>query len=365
MRPSALVALLTLLVLPLALAGATSARPADPTYLALAQKGVADAKTFWWDAKRGWYDDTIQDPSPMPLARLWSAYPLFEALDGIAVASPTAANRAAVRAFAKGAERYWNPDVGGYAYYPGERGPNKMTFFDDNGWWGLAFMDAWRATHDRRDIVDAARAFRFIYGKGWDGRGVWWDTRHHKRTSEPLAAGILLGVELYEATHEDGYLRSAKTMLAWADAHSWNAARRLYQRNATDDTVMDYVEGMMAAAHAELCTATGVRADCAKAEALGRASLAAFPSPLDWGPQYDTIYLRWMLDVYAITHDRAWLQLAEQNAERAQAKADDGRGLYLLGWDGASPYDHGAQANMLELQGATTSLFAWVAASGG
>jgi len=78
----------------------------------------------------------------MPLARLWSAYPLFEALDGAAVAQPTPANVQAVRAFARGAEAYWNPVVHGYAYYPGTSGPDKLTFFDDNGWWGLAFLDA-------------------------------------------------------------------------------------------------------------------------------------------------------------------------------------------------------------------------------
>jgi uncharacterized protein YyaL (SSP411 family) len=353
-------------LLPLALLSLVLAVPASSTastqYFSLARQGVAAARTYWWDPSRGWYLDTIRDPEPMPLARLWSAYPLFEAVDAVAVASPTAANKAAVRAFVAGAERYWNPDVGGYAYYPGERGPRKLTFFDDNGWWGLAFMDAWRATHDHRDVVDAARAFRFIYGQGWDGHGVWWDTRHHKRTAEPLAAGILLGVELYEATHQRGYLTAAKTLLAWADAHSWNAQRHLYQRNAADGTVMDYVEGMMAAAHAELCKATRMTSYCAKAEALGRASLAAFPSPLDWGPQYDTIYLRWMLDVYEVTHDRTWLQLAQQNAAQALQKADDGRRLYVLGWDGAPATQHQAQPNMLELHAATTSLFAWIAA---
>jgi uncharacterized protein YyaL (SSP411 family) len=357
--------LISLAALALALTGisgsAATASRSSTQYLSLAQQGVAAAHTYWWSSSRGWYLDTIDDSSPMPLARLWSAYPMFEAVDAVAVAQPTAANKAAVRAFVAGAERYWNPDVGGYAYYPGERGPNKMTFFDDNGWWGLAFMDAYRATHDHRDVVDAARAFRFIYGQGWDGHGVWWDTRHHKRTSEPLAAGILLGVQLYEATHRSGYLTAAKKMLAWANAHSWNKQRGLYQRNATDGTVMDYVEGIMAAANAELCQATKVQGYCAKAEAVGKASLAAFPSPLDWGPQYDTIYLRWMLDVYSITHDTTWLTLAQQNANRAAASAADSRHLYVLGWDGRSPYEHQAQPNMLELHAATTSLFGWLA----
>ncbi len=56
--------------------------------------------------------------------------------------------RAAVEAFAKGAERYWDAALKpypGFAPYPGDRGKT-TAWFDDNGWWGLAFLDAYRAT---------------------------------------------------------------------------------------------------------------------------------------------------------------------------------------------------------------------------
>ena len=62
-------------------------------------------------------------------------------------------------------------------------------------------------------------------------------------------------MQLYEATHQQAYLRTARKYIAWADAHSWNAARGLYQRNEHDDTVLNYVEGMMIGAHAVLCRA--------------------------------------------------------------------------------------------------------------
>ena len=39
-----------------------------------------------------------------PLATIWDSTPLFETLDAIDIAAPSASHRAAVEAFAKGAE---------------------------------------------------------------------------------------------------------------------------------------------------------------------------------------------------------------------------------------------------------------------
>ena len=44
----------------------------------------------------------------------------------------------------------------------------------------------------------------------------------------------------------------AKKYLAWANAHTVDKKTGLYGRNASDKTVMNYVEGMMVAAHAEV-----------------------------------------------------------------------------------------------------------------
>ena len=99
------------------------------------------------------YNDRIDDTDRLPLATLWSAYPLFEATNGVAIAHPTAANKAAVNAFAAKAAKYWDPDIqatGGFAYYYTARGAWNA-YFDDNGWWGVAFLDAYRATGNKAE----------------------------------------------------------------------------------------------------------------------------------------------------------------------------------------------------------------------
>ena len=334
-------------------------------YLREAEQGVAQIRKHWWDAKLGWFDKYQSIPGPQPLATLWDAFPLFEAVDAIAIADPTAANRAAVEDFGIGAEeRYWNPDlqpVGGYAWYPGQRGSLTSTFFDDNGWLGVAFLDAYDATGDRRFLRDAMRAFRFIVIVGWAtnaGGGVWWDTAHHHKTAEPLAAAALIGAEIYEKTHIRWYLLETNKLIAWADLHSWNSARGLYARSDVSDTVMNYVEGMMIGAQVTLCRATGDQSHCTRAEQLAEAAMVAFPPEYHWVPETDAIYLRWMLDLYANDHDLRWYTLADQNAQQALANAKDDAGLFTKRWDGGY-----ASAGRLLTVSATINLFAWIVAA--
>jgi len=325
-------------------------------YLRLAQRGVAQARAEWWNPRLRWYDDRLSIPGKP--AYLWTAFPLFETVNAIAIASPTARNRAAVAAFAAGAERYWNPAVGGYAYLRGTNRRSVRTYFDDNGWWAIAFVDAFRATGNRRYLADSARAFRFILREGWDHRsgGTWWDTAHGHKTSEPLAAAAYAGAVLYSETRNPYYLRSVQRLIAWADARSWNRARGLYGRSDTDGTVMDYVEGMMIGAHLQLCKTLRRASHCRKAEALAAASARAFPAAASWSPTADAIYFRFLLDLHRHNRDPRWYELAAANARRALANARDARGLYLRGWDGKR-----VEGGFLRMHAGTSSLFAWLA----
>jgi hypothetical protein len=337
--------------------------PRQLGFLQAAEAGVAQAHAYWWDARRGWYDERL-DPTwqpNRPLVRLWSAYPLFEALNAIAIAAPTPAHRAAVRAFAAKAEQYWNPYVepsGAYAYYIHTVIGSADTFFDDNGWWGIAFLDAYRATRDRRYLLDAEKALGFIMNTGWDqaSGGTWWETFHRHKTSEPLAAAAYVAAGLYLATGERKYLAQADSLMSWADVHSWNAARGLYARSAGDPTVLNYVEGMMIGARLELCQIPGREDECLAAERLARAAVVAFPG--DWEPAPDVIYLRFLLDLYRQDGNRRWYDLVAAQALRAERTSRVRGGLYLNRWDGSF-----ARGHLLRFHAATTSLFAWLGAT--
>jgi hypothetical protein len=353
------------LAVPTAQARATSPQAHTASfYLSTAQKGLSDVRAHWWNANQQWYNDTYNaQPPSMPLARLWSAYPLFETYVGIAAAQPTAANKSALASFAaKAATLYWNPNtkpVGGYTWYPNQHWQGATLYYDDSGWWGLSFMDAYSVLHNPAYLNDAGRAMRLIVAAAWDPKtgGTWWDSVHHHKTIEPLAAAVMIGTRLYTLDNDKWALGWAQKLLAWANAHSFNAKQGLYQRSATDSTVMDYVQGLMATANWELCQALKKQAYCTKAKQVANASMATFGQNLEWAPMYDVVYLQWMLEYYKETGDARFYNLAAHSADRAQQNALNESGYYLNNWDGKPLADGlGEEASNLEL-------FAWLAAS--
>jgi glycosyl hydrolase family 76 len=342
-------------------AGHTAAASTPAQYGQLADAGLR-ATARWRNRRLGWWNDRLNDHARYPLATIWSAVPLWEALVARDQATHSPAASAALRSFARGAERYWDPAMHGYGPYPGDRNRERV-WFDDNGWWGLGFADTYTATGDRRYLRDAERAFRFVASQGWapDG-GLWWNTSHPYKSGEALASNSLLGALIYQATRDPYYLTQVQKFIAWADAHLTDGASGLYEKSDLDPTPMPYVEGPMIAAHEVLCRATGDQSLCTRAEDLARRAQRRFASGLNMGPQYDAIYLHWMLYLWSQDRDPQWWQLAERNAERARDAAGAGGGLYPLAWDGGSMASHQAGPGLLRTQAATVELFAWLSA---
>ncbi len=356
----------------LAPAGADASSPvagmsaAQSRYLALATDGVKRAERRWADPRRGWYDARLGDRERYPLATIWDAVPLFQSIDAIAIADPTPATRLAVERFGRGAERYLNRGLrplAGYSPYPGDREPGTQTWFDDNGWWGLAFINAYRASGDRRFLTDAERALRYIAAAGWDTRsgGIWWNTTHPYKAGEAIASATLLATLLYAQTRSAPALALARRFLAWADTAGFSRGDGLYAASNLDATPIDYIQGPLIYAQEELCTLTSQQPACERGEQLKRTALARFGQVLDFSPQYDAIYVQWMLALYSLDRDPALYRLAASNAARALARSRNGEGLYLRSWGGRTLAPQYAAPGMLQTQAATTSVFAWLA----
>jgi len=195
---------------------------ASRSYLALAEAGI-EKTSEWWDGSADWFYEQLGSNANRAQATLWDSNGMFEALDEIAIADPTAKTKAAVETFARGEQRYWNPNlkpVPGYSPKVGEQSSSQATWYDDNAWIGIAFLDAYRATGDHADIASAERAFAFIAAGGWDaeqGGGMWWSTEHQWLSGEALAAASALAARLYQTTDQAEYLTDAETYIGWAN----------------------------------------------------------------------------------------------------------------------------------------------------
>jgi hypothetical protein len=292
---------------------------------------------------------------------------LFEALDGVAIADPTRANLRAVTAFARKAEKlYWNArlrPVPGFTSTPLWFGRYVPTWFDDNGWWALAFLDAYRATGNPHYVTVAERAMNLIERQGWDTRsgGIWWDTTHEWKAGESLATATLLAARLYQITHNARYLQDENTFVTWGQQGLWNATAGLYRRSNRSSVPMGYVQSPIAAADAIMCNVTNQLSYCTRSETLASATRDWFPPEADMGPQYDAEYLHWLLDLYGYDHLRDWYAIAYYNGQRAIQYGTDPDGLYAGAWDGGNITEHQADPSQLQVDGATLSLFAWLA----
>jgi hypothetical protein len=335
------------------------------SWLGLALAGIRQAGMF---RSRGWFCEYLHcTHGPYPLATIWGTVGLFEALDAIALADPSSENLQALNRFALRAERFWDPAVGGYAPYIGDRGSDVTVWFDDNGWLGLAFLNAWRATHNPGYLADAQRAFKFIFENGWDraGGGMWWNTTHPYHSGPALASDSLLGALLYEEDRESWQIEAVKEWVDWANENDNHDERQLYLEFPNQpQSVIDYVQAPLIYAQYLLCKDGFGQQYCTQAGRVAATMVERHATKegfrYNFGPQYDAIWLQWMMAYGEATGQTYWLHLAEVNGDAAAAHAKEG-GLYLGSWWGGPIRDPETHPLMLRTVGATTSLFAWLA----
>jgi hypothetical protein len=309
-----------------------------------------------------------------------------------------------------------------YAPYPKSYN-NPKTFFDDNAWWADAFMSAYFAmqrakntTLANRYLNDAERGFNFIFPNSWDTGdaggpdsvlstrgGMFWNTYHtipggHGRSGEALGASTQLAAELYQATGDRQYLQAAIKYITWANQNllKWDGS---YATQIPKEVTMPHDgEGSMIAAFTALCETPSSgpvpksaysflppnkthsnpsfrlpndpTSWCSWAEAVAHhTAFGADPGggvqdaflPLNEGPQWDAIYVRQLLSLYAFDHDATWYRVATETAQRITKNARTSNGQYLNTWSGSSRVP-GAATGEIRTHAASVSVLAALSA---
>ncbi len=105
-----------------------------------------------------------------------------------------------------------------------------------------------------------------------------------------------MGAQLLKLTGKPYYRTEVLKFLDWAET-DFLTEQHLYKRTESDPTPTPYIEGTLVEAHQVLCE-VGISDACERAAQLANASAERFSNRLNMGPQFDTIYLHWMLAIW-------------------------------------------------------------------
>ncbi len=284
---------------------------------------------------------------------LWPLCALFEAYQ--AGAALESGSRDMEQTF--GVIRKYNdlrPPAPGYASYPPELGGGDR-FYDDNQWIGITAMRQYETTKDPQWLKVATGIYRFMM-TGLDtvsGGGLYWQ-EGNKRTKNTCSngPGILLALQLYKATGDRTYLKTATALYQWVNR--WlRTPEGLYYDNLKlkdrriDQRVYSYNTGTMLEANVLFYELTKDQAYLTTAQKMAASADAYFLKNQELKDNFwfNAVLMRGFLRLWRIDKDPRYLEAFRQAVDHAIAHKT---ALGLIGKDEKSQ-NLVPQGGMLEL----------------
>ena len=219
---------------------------------------------------------------------------------------------------------------------------DQPTYYDDNAWAGLNFLQEYGLTRQQPDLVRAEGVFRFAVS-GWDTRtavacpgGVFWeDVANSPRNTVSNAPNAEVGLEIYQATHDPYYLTWATRMYDWVRGCLLNSSDMYYDH--LDDSgnvstaLWSYNQGTMIGAGTLLYQITGDRTYLQQAEQTAAASVSYYGSDGNLYHQpdvFNAIFFRNLFALAKIDHDPSYARLAASYADTAWLQDRQSNGLF-------------------------------------
>ncbi|MDN3654479.1 glycoside hydrolase family 76 protein [Ferruginibacter paludis] len=260
-------------------------------------------------------------------------------------------------------EKYHNtfPPAPGYASYAMALGGGSR-FYDDNQWIGITAMDAFKRTRQTQWLATGKEIYRFIMS-AYDtltGGGLYWqeDNKKSKNTCSN-GPGIILALQLYQATKQQAYLDTALLLYNWVNANLRSPSGLYYDNIKTDNYRVDkkeysYNTGTMLQANVYLYECTHDKKYLRQATAIADSSVGFFVANKHFKDDYwfSAVLLRAYQHLLKYNPDKKYILAFKDCIDAAldTNKNDDG----LMGKQHA--LNLVAQGGMLEMLGR----FAWL-----
>jgi len=251
-------------------------------------------------------------------------------------------------------------------------------FYDDNGWWGLAWVAAYDLTHDQSYLELAQNIFTYN-SNGWDdtcGGGVWWNEDKTYKNAIPNELFLTLAAQLHQRTPGD------QNYLTWAQrASDWFSSCGLINRGHlvndgltsgcanNGQTTWTYNQGVILGGLAALYQISGDGAYLVEGQAIADATLATLVSPpsashpgilvepCELGApgcdgdqaQFKGIFMRYLADFWQVTSQSSYQDFIVSNATSLWNNNRNASNQFGLRWTG--PFDSadaGRQSSALD-----------------
>jgi predicted alpha-1,6-mannanase (GH76 family) len=240
------------------------------------------------------------------------------------------------------------------------------SFFDDNGWWGLAWVAAYDLTGEGR-YLDAARTIFANMVTGWDdtcGGGVWWNTDRKYKNAITNELFLTLAARLHQRCDgENEYLQWAQREWDWFAARGLIGESGLVNDGLTNACVNNggvtwtYNQGVVLGGLSALYEITGEREYLAQGEAIadaaigqlitpdGPAAAGILIEPDELGtdpkdkdrPQFKGVFMRNLYDLNRHSARPAYTAFIQANARSIWDRNRNDRNQFGLHW--AGPFD--------------------------
>lgn len=230
-------------------------------------------------------------------------------------------------------------------------------FYDDEGWWALAWIKAFDLTR-YRTYLDAARTIFGDMVRGWDeacGGGIWWKKQHVKKNAIPNELFISVAARLAQRTAESAYLNWARRAWEWFSNSGLINASNLINDGLTATCENDggvtwtYNQGVILGALVALRECTNDESFLVRAQAIADAALAALtdhngvlhepnePNLGADGPQFKGIFMRNLCELYTATRKPVYRDAAIANADAVWESSRNDANAFGGIWTG--PFD--------------------------
>ncbi len=240
-------------------------------------------------------------------------------------------------------------------------------YFDDNGWWGLAWLGAYDLTGEQRYLGAAERIFANLM-TGWDdtcGGGLWWneDRRYKNAITNELFLALAARLHLRTAGQDSAYLDWALREWEWFSASGMIGPGGLVNDGLTPDCrnngkpAYTYNQGVILGGLADLYEITGRDAFLRQGDTIAGAVLRELTStPADGPPgilvepgepemvgrrgdgtQFKGIFVRNLHDFYRHSPRPEYREFIVRNAGSIWANSRNARNQFGVRWTG--PFD--------------------------